>query len=217
MAATKLLIDLASGLSNGYRALIWLPQYEMGYCPPSPSASQLYDEAYFEEYKKRAATPMGEALTRERCQLVQSFHDSAILDVGIGCGQFLQTYTRGWCWGYDINPLAESWLKERNRWWNPYEQPAEAITCWDSLEHIPEPEALLAHVKEWVFTSLPIFRDAEHALKSKHFKPDEHLWYWTANGFVRWMRECGFDCRFRGDIEKQLGREDIETFVFKRL
>ncbi len=187
----------------------------MGYCPPIPSAPQLYDEAYFAEYKARAATEMGRRLTRERCQLVETFHDSAILDVGIGCGQFLQTY-RGRCWGYDINPIAESWLKEKQLWWNPYEWPVAAITCWDSLEHIPDPEALLATVKQWVFTSLPIFRNAEHALKSKHFKPDEHIWYWTAIGFIRWMKECGFSYRHSSDIETKLGREDIETFVFKR-
>jgi hypothetical protein len=187
----------------------------MGYCPPSVSASELYDEAYFEEYKKRAATPMGEALTRERCQLVKIFWKYSVVDIGIGSGQFLLYHSDAW--GYDINPLAESWLKDKTRWCNPYENCVKAITCWDSLEHIADPEALLANVRQWVFVSLPIFRSAEHAYTSKHFKPGEHLWYWTPNGFVKWMRQCGFDCRYRGDIEKRLGREDIETFVFKRL
>jgi hypothetical protein len=77
-------------------------------------------------------------------------------------------------------------------------------------------QSLLANVREWVFLSLPIFRDAEHALGSKHFRPDEHCWYFSLEGLVFAMKTCGFELVTHSRIESELGREGIGTFAFKR-
>jgi hypothetical protein len=187
----------------------------MGYYPPSPNWSQLYNEAYFEEYKRRAETAMGEALTKVRVDLVSAYcRRFDLVDIGIGSGQFVRA---AGCKGYDINPRARRWLKQSRRWRDAYETPGPlGITCWDSLEHIADPDRLVSRVERWVFVSLPIFRDAEHVLSSKHFKPDEHIWYWTEKGFKNWLDRLGFDCLYHSEMESELGREDIHTFVFRR-
>jgi hypothetical protein len=97
----------------------------------------------------------------------------------------------------------------------PYDQ-----DYFDSFDRNAQTElgrALLANVREWVFVSLPIFRDAEHALRSKHFKPDEHCWYFTRNGLVFAMQTCGFALVSESNVETDLGREDIGTFAFRRV
>ena len=99
---------------------------------------------------------------------------------------------------------------------DPHLVVCDAISLWDVLEHIPDFQALLANVREWVFVSIPIFRDAEHVLRSKHFKPEEHCWYFTRDGLVLAMKQCGFGLISASAIETDLGREDIGTFAFRR-
>jgi hypothetical protein len=93
---------------------------------------------------------------------------------------------------------------------------SDAVSLWDVLEHIPDFQPLLANVREWLFLSLPIFRDAAHVLASKHFKPDEHCWYFTRDGLVVAMNLCGFALVSESIVETELGREDIGTFAFRR-
>ena len=71
------------------------------------------------------------------------------------------------------------------------------------LEHIPDFQPLLANVREWVFVSLPIFRDAEHVLRSKHFRPEEHCWYFTRDGLVYAMKMCGFALVSESKVETE--------------
>lgn len=197
------------------RELIWLPERGMGYLRPPPGAAAVYDDAYFEKYRGYAQTDLGRALTQARIDLVKS-HVGAlwVCDFGIGCGDFIEQHAAAV--GYDIMPAAVSWLRERDRFHDPYCYDAGVLTCWDSLEHVPQPDLLLRHVQGWLFVSLPIFESGERALKSKHFRPDEHFWYWTREGFERWLAELGFDVIESNTIESALGREDIMTFVGRR-
>jgi hypothetical protein len=90
------------------------------------------------------------------------------------------------------------------------------MTLWDVLEHIPDYRPLLANVRQWLFVSLPIFRDAEHVLRSKHFRTDEHCWHFSRNGLVYAMKLCGFALVSESSFETDLGREDIGSFAFRR-
>lgn len=78
------------------------------------------------------------------------------------------------------------------------------------------PDLFVDRVKKFVFVSIPIFAHKEHVLRSKHFRPTQHFWYWTHDGFIRWMQERGFSCVEKNCMESELGREDIGTFVFAR-
>ena len=77
----------------------------MGFHPRPPMD---YTGPYFEKYQALDATPMGEALTRARMEMVKRHIDPAsVLDVGIGGGRFVE---EAGCFGYDVNELANVWL-----------------------------------------------------------------------------------------------------------
>lgn len=173
-----------------------------------------YDAAYFAKYVGYAQTPMGAALEAARYGLVSRHTDGSVVDIGIGSGSFIKG--RPLTWGYDINPSAVCWLHAVERYWNPYIDPCRAVTMWDSLEHISYFQELLANVLEWAFVSLPVFACEADVLASRHFRTDEHYWYFTADGFIKVMRDLGWDCVEENWTESVLGRESIASFAFHR-
>jgi hypothetical protein len=195
--------------------LVWLPERGMGYYPVTQTP---YDADYFAKYQRYAATPLGSALTWARIKMVER-HAGEILvcDVGIGCGDFVES-RRFPTVGYDINPAGEEWLRGNGVWFDPWSLPVPALTFWDCLEHIPNPAPLLANATAWVFVSLPIVPgNGPPALDWRHFRRDEHCWYWTEDGFVLWMAEHGFACVEVNRMESELGRLDIGSFAFRRV
>ena len=193
--------------------LIWSPERAIGYYPVHGGPA--YDEAYFAKYQSYADTPMGRALTRSRVNFVAKHWHGPVTDIGIGSGQFVET--RGeTTTGFDVNPAGIAWLRGRGLFHDPYAEPVAAATFWDSFEHIADPAALLARVNHAVFLSLPVFDGPDHALRSKHFRPTEHYWYFTRAGLVRYMHEAGFHLAEHATFETSLGREDIESFAFRR-
>jgi hypothetical protein len=171
-----------------------------------------YEGAYFAKYQELDATPMGEALTKARVDLVRRHFAGQVLDVGIGGGRFVE---ESGGFGFDVNPEALQWLNANGCYKNPHFG-WDAMTFWDSLEHIPDPELMLRSVGDWAFVSMPIYKDQADCLKSKHFKPGEHIWYWTLEGFVSWMDRQGFELREINHVESELGREGITSFAFRR-
>ena len=153
-----------------------------------------------------------------RFDFVERHYQSALVDVGIGSGAFIELRrSRGrTTYGYDVNPIGIAWLEQRSLLVDPHLVSFDAVTLWDVLEHIPDFQSLLANVRKWAFMSLPIFHDVEHVLRSKHFKPDEHCWYFTRDGLAFAMKRCGFVLDSESNIETELGREDIGTFAFAR-
>ncbi len=174
-----------------------------------------YSGEYFAHYQKLDNTPMGTALTRARLELVDKYTaPNTVLDIGIGGGRFVLESGGN---GYDVSQEAVDWLQRIYSYQDPYAALVEAITCWDSLEHIPEPEKLLAQVTKWFFVSLPLCASAEEWLKSKHYKPGEHLFYWSLPGFINWVEAQGFEVQEVNHAETTLGREGITSFAFKRV
>lgn len=173
-----------------------------------------YGADYWQSYVERDATPMGEALTNARINFVRKYCNCPVVDIGIGGGRFV---AESGGLGFDVNPKAIEWLKANDMFADPYAAPVQAITCWDSLEHIPEHEELLNQVTEWLFVSLPIFDSFEHIKASKHYKPGEHIWYFTDDGFRRWVGRFGFEVIAVTDIESQIGREEIFSYAARRV
>lgn len=193
--------------------LVWLPELGMGRFPV-PKADRPYDESYFQRYQQMADTPMGKALTAARIQLVARHYSGPVLDVGIGAGQFVEA--RPDTKGYDVNPAGVEWLKERGQWADLYRDRYPALTFWDSLEHIDRPEIAIGHAEKWVFVSVPIFNSAEHVLSSRHYRKDEHIWYWTHKGLIEWFSLHGFNCIEHNAVECVLGRDGIGSYAFCR-
>ena len=179
-----------------------------------PVLNPQYDQAYFDKYCEYAKTTMGKKLTEFRRDFVLRHWHGPLIDIGVGCGQFLEAMPKAE--GFDVNNASLRWLHERNRFRDAYHGVSEAMSFWDSLEHIGSPWVLLSKVRFWAFVSMPIYFSWDHLISSRHFRPDEHYWYFTFNGFVSFMQDRGFELREYSEMESVLGREDISTFAFER-
>lgn len=195
--------------------LLWIEEAQTGYFPVT---APVYDQAYFDRYEAQADSEIGRALNAARCELVARHWGGVVLDVGIGSGAFLKARGDMGDKGFDVNPAGVEWLQDRDKYGSLYagRKSWGAVTFWDSLEHMDRPDLALDCVKTVAFVSLPIFRDAAHARRSKHFRPDEHVWYWTRWGFIEFARRFGFEVVEHNTMESLAGREDIETFVLSR-
>ena len=189
--------------------LVWKEELGIGYYPVEETP---YDAAYFEKYVGYEKTEIGKKLNKSRVDLVNKYSFETLVDIGIGSGQFVKSFENAQ--GSDINPVAVQWLKDNNRLYK--NTPVDAMTFWDCLEHIHDPTELLSKVKKYVFVSCPIFTDKDHVLRSKHFRTDEHCWYFTEAGLCLFMACAGFTLVEKNRIEEECGREDIGTFVFKK-
>jgi hypothetical protein len=202
---------MLKNLPVGYEdSFLWWPELGMGWHPASPMS---YEKDYWDKYVEYDATKMGERLTDFRVKFARKFWKGQIIDIGIGAGRFVQETN---CKGFDVNNSAIKWLKNNEFFSDPYKQEVDCITCWDSLEHIAEPEKLINQVKKWVFISIPIFQNGEQAIKSKHYRPGEHIWYFTERGLIQWMARLGFSLKSHSDEETKIGREEIKTYAFFR-
>lgn len=195
------------------RCLVWLPERGCGYYEVEDPR---YDEVYFDRFAEQAETPIGKRLMAFRTELVNQYTSRLVVDVGIGSGAFIKTRGSSITHGYDVNPKAIAWLQRDRIWIDLYANKVPAATFWDVLEHIREPEKALAQVLHHAFVSVPIFRDPAHVLDSRHYRKDEHYWYWTRAGFIRFANECGFAVDDILATESAIGRDEIETFVLVR-
>lgn len=202
--------SLPTGLTDCF---LWSPEKGQGF---HSRPAMLYGGEYFANYQKLDATKMGGLLTKARIELVKKYFNPAeVVDIGIGGGRFVEE-SQGM--GFDVCPDAVKWLQSSCSYRDPYgAEEVRAITCWDSLEHIPQPEKLLARVREWLFVSIPICETAKEWAESKHMKPGEHIHYFSLQGFIRWCGEHGFECVEVNWAETELGREGIASFAFKRI
>lgn len=180
-----------------------------------------YGASYFETFKSYAGSPVERALNAGRCALVarHARAGATILDVGVGSGAFVHhAAAEGFdAKGFDVNPVAVAWLKSEG-FFAEDATGFEAITFWDSLEHIDDPGLTLRrlHKGALAFVAIPIVGDLRRIRESKHYKPGEHLYYWTPQGFVDWMALHGFRLLEASSHETDAGRESIGAFAFCR-
>jgi len=208
-------MNLLSEVHSG--GLIWFPEKGYGYVHPVREI--VYGEGYFDEYEARAQNDMSYALMDARSSLVAKYTNEIVVDIGTGSCAFIDVHTGHGrpAAGYDINPGTVHRLIERDQFWNPYERKVVSACFWDTLEHFEDPKEILDCVEGLAFISIPIVEGPFHCLTSKHFKPGEHLWYFTDKGLIKYMGECGFVLREENRIEEDIGREEIGTFVFERM
>lgn len=189
-----------------------------------------YDADYFAKHASYEGTAVSDAIQSARLKLVTaSGCEWPLFDVGVGSGTFLKACRqvgRRVAGGFDVNPVAVEWLKSEGlfvdpAWWDEFESMAEPLgwTCWDVLEHLPRPHELLDRISvdEYLFVALPVFTDLRDVPQSKHFRPDEHYYYWTPAGLVRWLGEYGFELIEFNRDETTVGREGIGSFSFRRV
>lgn len=175
-----------------------------------------YNEDYFNKCLSYEDREIALKINRGRIGLVNHYFDGPVLDIGVGSGEFIKKRPK--TYGYDINPVAVEWLKEHGRFSNRFED-FMCFTFWDVIEHVPDPGKYFDRIPRWayVFTSIPVFEDLTKIRKSKHYRPNEHLYYFTKNGLINWMQHYGFLFLQMQDFEIDAGREDIYTFAFRKV
>lgn len=179
-----------------------------------------YDAAYFDKYVGYEGQEIAHRINAARVALVNKYVGPTVnvLDVGIGSGEFIKS--RPFTFGFDVNPKAQEWLRRRFLWCEGFEfELFSGVTFWDVIEHIPEPAQYFERLADgaYLFTSIPVFSDLSQIRTSKHYRPDEHYYYWTKQGFVIWLGMHGFRLLESNDDETKAGRESIMSFAFRKL
>lgn len=180
-----------------------------------------YDGAYLANYDAYAESPIADALNAARVGLLARHAPpgASVLDIGAASGTFVRAAIRAGfeARGRDVIPEANDRLREAELYGeNPGD--FDAITMWDSIEHVDAPEVYLKKVRKGavLIAAIPVFDDLTKVRRSKHYKPGEHFYYWTPKGFVAWMGHHGFRLLEQSDHETRLGRDSIGAFAFKR-
>lgn len=190
-------------------------QADMGAAPVA------YDDKYHDHYQALEGSSVAVALNAARVAMVvrHAAEGATVLDIGAGCGTFVRA-ALSWGFdakGFDIIPKTVEHLNGIGAFAdNP--EGFDVVTFWDSLEHIEEPESVLKRINNGavVLVAVPVFEDLTRVRESKHYKPGEHLYYFTARGFIEWMAGHGFRLLETSTHETDCGRESIGAFAFRR-
>lgn len=175
-----------------------------------------YDDAYYNKCMSYEGKDIANKINAGRVSMVNGcIGVNKVVDIGIGSGEFIKN--RPNTHGYDVNPVAIEWLK-RNDLWAHHLNEYAGYTFWDVIEHVPEPEQYFKQIPlgRHLFTSIPIFYGLGGIRLSKHYRPNEHLYYFTEEGFEQWMEWHGFLVVERQMFEMDACRESIHSYTFKR-
>lgn len=149
---------------------------------------------------------------------------TSILDVGYGNGSFLSVCARNKqtkCFGNDISDYPVPENCERIYDLGGF---FDVITFFDSLEHFED----ISFVKDlscnYICISLPechYFSD-EWFENWKHRRPNEHLWHFSYDSLNNFMKECGFECVSKSNVEDTIRKHEhpysnILTCIFKKV
>lgn len=174
-----------------------------------------YDEDYWNKCADYEDSEIARKINQGRIEFVQRHYQGDVLDIGIGCGEFIKK--RPQTFGYDINPKAVHWLMESGKFRDRFSD-FNAFTLWDVLEHVETPEDYFTNINpgSFLFLSLPVFDDLRRIRESRHYRPGEHLYYWTSKGIIRWMLMHDFNLCGFSMFETLAGRDNIKSFAFRK-
>lgn len=175
-------------------------------------------ENYFDHYAPMEGNEVARNIHLGRVEMVnwRVGKSANVLDTGIGCGEFIKA--RPNTFGQDVNPKGVQWLRDNGKLREDMEA-FRAFTFWDVLEHVENPDHYFRRMPDCshLFATIPVFDDLSEIRKSKHYKPGEHLYYWTKAGFIQWMERYRFHLLERSDFEVKAGRESVRSFAFQKM
>jgi hypothetical protein len=174
-----------------------------------------YDAAYYAKCAANDSGPIADEINAARIGLVARWYSGRLIDVGVGGGAFVRR--RPDTFGWDVNPAAVEMLKREGKLATDIEH-FGAVSMWDVIEHLPDPGFILDRVQlhSYLFVSLPIFESLDVIRTSRHYRPGEHLQYWTRDGFGLWAAQHGFAILECNAAETEAGRDGIVSFALKR-
>jgi len=180
-----------------------------------------YGDAYMIKVEAYAGNDIERAVLAGRCAMLGRHLQpgAKVLDFGAGTGSFVRAAAAAGyaAKGFEVIKKAADTLKDQKLYADA-PQDFDAVTLWDTLEHIENPHLLFNSIQKGahVFVSLPVFDDLGSIRASRHYRPGEHLYYWTAQGFIDWMSLYNFRLIERSDHETEAGRDKIGAFAFAR-
>tara|TARA_Y100000310_G_scaffold112639_1_gene111126 strand:+ start:193 stop:804 length:612 start_codon:yes stop_codon:yes gene_type:complete len=190
--------------------------------------SELYTPDYVKAYIEYDRNPKGLVLSQAR-QTALNFVDAGkLLDIGCGAGSFMDIMrASGWAVeGVDINSAAVTYCESKNHVcsevdvdkasWPSSEGDYNAITLFDLVEHVSDPQYLLYRISKIlapggvVVISTPRI-PADGFGEWKHLKWDEHVSYFDEVSLSKMLaslgyqlvRMCYLEDHVRGRIHKR--------------
>jgi len=179
-----------------------------------------YDSSYINIYNQQKYTQTAKVLNNIRLNYLMSYFFSppeSLLDVGCGNGSFLQACIGkiNTLYGFDVvnTMLPDSIIKV-------YEfVEASVYTFWDSLEHIWDISFLENLPTRMVAVSVPWYYG--EFKNWRHYKPDEHIRYFTLDALTNMFEHYGWTLLNYGDVEDVVrepinGNPNILTAIFRK-
>ncbi len=212
---------IRSFLAKGDADLMLCEGHGVAYQRDMSAGRVPYDGAYLAKCQAYEGNTVANAVNAGRCALLMRHlpDGASVLDVGAGSGAFVRA-AASWGFdacGFDVIPAAADRLRAAGVY---AEDPGvfDAVALWDSIEHMEDPASILDAVRPpaVLFVSIPVFQDLRAIRESKHYRPGEHLYYWTAQGFIDWIAHYGFRLLEQSDHEVAAGRDSIGAFAFCR-
>lgn len=167
----------------------------------------MYDINYYENLL-RIHSATAEEISKRRWLFLSEHIQKleSVLDYGSGVGWF-----RAWkppgitVWSYDIGLYPQTGIDLVSY---------DVICFWDVLEHIRDFKEIepILRLADHVACTVPIIPD-EGLSGWKHFKPGEHLHYFTQDSLVALFDKFGFSPLAKDDIECP-PRKDVTSFLF---
>lgn len=171
-----------------------------------------YNQQYLEEYEQRATTPLGRQINAARWELVQRYCSrGALLDYGCATGVFHTAAPSAFhATGWDVNPASpfHNHLPDGHY---------DILTLWDVIEHLQAPlSPVLDYAPEYVFVCSPNADNTtvEWFDKWKHYKPTEHIHYYTPKTLAMSMASIGYKLLETNFDEGRLRDPDNPCAIF---
>jgi 2-polyprenyl-3-methyl-5-hydroxy-6-metoxy-1,4-benzoquinol methylase len=197
---------------------------ECGHIMSTHRGSQDYDE-YFDEPGRLETFWWDQAhrsMYADFCRRILPSKPGSLLDVGAGLGYFIRAISQNSEWdvyGCEISTGAVRYAREvlgiRNMHCGRLEDAGydrssfDLITLWDVIEHIPDPDLLLARIAEILKPGGTLFLHTPNAplqlVKAKmkktitgeraevhYLEARDHINLYSAAGITRVLERCGF-------------------------
>jgi len=169
-----------------------------------------YDADYYYNLL-RIQTKYAQYIAECRWKFIAESNPKYVLDYGSGVGFFkafapphIQVDT------YDIAPYVQTGIRR-----DAY----DVICLWDVLEHIPNIDESLRKLFEntkYVALTIPILPEHKNLKNWKHYKPGEHLHYFSDEDLDVLFDHYGFK-RIRSGYPECPPREDVESILYERI
>ena len=172
------------------------------------SGGDLYDIKYYEGMLRNYSAT-AEMISHIRWEFVSQVSPKFVLDYGCGVGWFRAFRPESVVVDtYDIADFVQTGIQREFY---------DLVCFWDVLEHIPNFETIEAVLESttYIAITIPIKPEKQVLNTWKHFKPNEHLHYFTKESVQDMFSKVGFYSVKDGQPECP-PRVDICSFLFER-